>query len=498
MASSSSDGPPIPVFAGNKYEHWSVKMKIFLQCQGLWEFVESGYKVPDEEEALNENMRKDATALSYIQQGLSDDQFDKIIEATTAKEAWDILKNQNNNVAQTRTPVDNDANASQIVVAHPPPGVVPMQQMSTGYHNYPVAVPFQNGHSYPPHAGYPHYPSQPAFLYPSNSMQAPPGYPAYSPVYQHGGGYGYPVPPMQFAGGSLVAKLGKVANKVEQMSGVKITGNSTGQQMGHPMPHQMSGTPHSLPPPALPSTTSSGGTMPPSLPRLEGDMSLAVVIPHTSSGETSGHKGAIIGQQFVSSHTINLRVTRKMFAPGEGNFDITDSDGKLLFSVKGKLFSMHDKRTMYDAYGNPLVTFCSKSMSMHDKWYAYRGDSTKSAKLFDAKRSSLSMMQLKASLDVTLTCNGENNAKGKKCDFKVKGGWSDKSFTVHSTDTNSIVAEMSVELNLQSIILDRDTYVVTVYPKIDYAFISSLLVIFDGIVEDDKGGTSKYKMFLRR
>lgn len=34
--------------------------------------------------------------------------------------------------------------------------------------------------------------------------------------------------------------------------------------------------------------------------------------------------------------------------------------------------------------------------------------------------------------------------------------------------------------------LDKDTYILSLQANIDYAFIVSLLVIFDGIVHDDK------------
>lgn len=44
----------------------------------------------------------------------------------------------------------------------------------------------------------------------------------------------------------------------------------------------------------------------------------------------------------------------------EGNFGVTDVNGNIMFRVKGKLFSLHDRRVLYDAAGNPLITFQQK------------------------------------------------------------------------------------------------------------------------------------------
>lgn len=40
--------------------------------------------------------------------------------------------------------------------------------------------------------------------------------------------------------------------------------------------------------------------------------------------------------------------------------------------------------------------------------------------------------------------------------------------------------------SVQSLVLDKDTFILTVHPNIDYAFIVSLLVMFDGILQEYK------------
>jgi len=76
---------------------------------------------------------------------------------------------------------------------------------------------------------------------------------------------------------------------------------------------------------------------------------------------------------------------------------------------------------------------------MHDRWEAYKGESTDAKDLvFTLKRSSI--MQLKTKLDVFLA----NNTKEDVCDFKVKGSWFERSCTVYAGESNNIVAQVYI------------------------------------------------------
>ncbi|RVW58632.1 hypothetical protein CK203_116858 [Vitis vinifera] len=84
--------PAIPIFKGECYEFWSIKMKTLFKSQDLWDLVENGYPYPDEEARLKENTKKDSKALFFIQQVVHESIFSKIAVATTAKKAWTTLK----------------------------------------------------------------------------------------------------------------------------------------------------------------------------------------------------------------------------------------------------------------------------------------------------------------------------------------------------------------------------------------------------------------------
>ncbi|XP_075096197.1 uncharacterized protein LOC142174314 [Nicotiana tabacum] len=64
-------------------------MKALLGAYDVWEPVESGVDEAEDAAATN---KKDQKALTLIHQGLDDKIFEKVANATTSKQAWDILQ----------------------------------------------------------------------------------------------------------------------------------------------------------------------------------------------------------------------------------------------------------------------------------------------------------------------------------------------------------------------------------------------------------------------
>ncbi|GMP56190.1 hypothetical protein CsSME_00020768 [Camellia sinensis var. sinensis] len=78
----------IPIFDGENYEFWNVKMKTLFISMDLWDMVETG----DQDVNNGENRKRNAEALSLIQRCVSDSIFKTIMNARRAKDAWDFLQ----------------------------------------------------------------------------------------------------------------------------------------------------------------------------------------------------------------------------------------------------------------------------------------------------------------------------------------------------------------------------------------------------------------------
>ncbi|KAI3474263.1 hypothetical protein Pfo_029244 [Paulownia fortunei] len=191
---------------------------------------------------------------------------------------------------------------------------------------------------------------------------------------------------------------------------------------------------------------------------------------------------AVISPQFCVGYPVDLTIVRKLMSLSEGNFGVTDVNGNIMFRVKGKLFSLHDRRVLLDAAGNPLITFQQKLLSAHRRWQVFKGESTDAKDLlFNVKKSSL--IQLKTKLDVFLA----SNTREEVCDFKIEGSWFERSCVIYAGSSKNVIAQMHRKHSAQSILLGKDTFGVTVYPNVDYAFIVALVVILEEINEDRSG-----------
>ncbi|XP_020258742.1 uncharacterized protein LOC109835165 [Asparagus officinalis] len=95
--------PQIPKLMKTNYDNWSIQMKVLLGSQDLWELVENGYTEPEslaaeatltatQKSELKEVRKRDKKALFLIFQGVDESAFEKISNALSSKEAWEILQ----------------------------------------------------------------------------------------------------------------------------------------------------------------------------------------------------------------------------------------------------------------------------------------------------------------------------------------------------------------------------------------------------------------------
>ncbi|KAJ6365748.1 hypothetical protein OIU76_030508 [Salix suchowensis] len=121
------------------------------------------------------------------------------------------------------------------------------------------------------------------------------------------------------------------------------------------------------------------------------------------------HPVVVIGPQYLAHYPVELAVSTKAWTLGENNFKVADINGTVIFHI----------------------------MSVHRRWEAFGGESKDEKDLlFTAKKSKL--FQFKTDLDVFLA-----NNKGDVPDFKVKGGYAERSCSVLLGDSNAMLAQVS-------------------------------------------------------
>ncbi|PKA54062.1 Protein LURP-one-related 15 [Apostasia shenzhenica] len=202
--------------------------------------------------------------------------------------------------------------------------------------------------------------------------------------------------------------------------------------------------------------------------------------PPPAPAPPSGPSGTVVvvGERYCAPYTVDLTVTEKAISVTDGYYTVTDINGIIVFKVKGVFLSFHGRRILLDADGNPLLTMQHKVLSMHYRWLVYRGESTKEEDLlFTVKKSSV--WRIKTELDVFLA----SNTSQQQCDFKVKGSFHERSCTIFLGDSNILIARMNREYTVKNIVLGKDAFGVTIYPRVDYAFIIALIVLLDEVNE---------------
>ncbi|XP_021829447.1 uncharacterized protein LOC110769725 [Prunus avium] len=116
MAGSGSSEVRTPIFSGENYEFWRIRMTMIFKAHGLWKLVEKGISTSDpkkkkaegsSEEEVDEKTAaaymQDAMALGIIQTVVSYQIFPRIANAETTKMAWNLLYGEYHGGDQVRS-----------------------------------------------------------------------------------------------------------------------------------------------------------------------------------------------------------------------------------------------------------------------------------------------------------------------------------------------------------------------------------------------------------
>ena len=90
----------VPQLKESKFDNWNIKMKALLGVHVVWDVVEKGFIVPENEATLTaakkenlKDLKKKENKVKYlIFQSLDENTFEKNAVTTSSKEAWEKLE----------------------------------------------------------------------------------------------------------------------------------------------------------------------------------------------------------------------------------------------------------------------------------------------------------------------------------------------------------------------------------------------------------------------
>ncbi|KAJ7950077.1 Protein LURP-one-related like [Quillaja saponaria] len=190
----------------------------------------------------------------------------------------------------------------------------------------------------------------------------------------------------------------------------------------------------------------------------------------------------VVSPDYSSPNPVNLTMVKKLLNVSDAHFAVTDVNGTLIFKIKGAVLNFRERRILVDAAGTPVASLKSKLLTAHKRWQVFRGDSVDPEDLLFSARMA-HMFQDRTEFDVFLAGNTTEDL----CDFKIIGSWLERSCTVLTGNGSAVLARMDRKNGAQSVVMGKDSFLVTVNPHVDYAFIVALMAILnehEGSVDD--------------
>ncbi|KAJ3233586.1 hypothetical protein HDU81_002143 [Chytriomyces hyalinus] len=190
------------------------------------------------------------------------------------------------------------------------------------------------------------------------------------------------------------------------------------------------------------------------------------------------------GQAYTATQNTTLVIKEKFGSFSGDDMTIKDQTGRAWFRLDAKMISMKDKRTLLDANTNmPVVRLEKKLFSIGNKWQA-TGPSGNMLFTLEPK-----LLTLTPSINVYLA-DGDRSP-----DFKVTGSFLQKDFQLFDIRNGGkrpvgVCKKERATANLgafvSTMVFNKDSYFLTLYPGADVAMWVSICVLLDELYHDEK------------
>jgi len=192
---------------------------------------------------------------------------------------------------------------------------------------------------------------------------------------------------------------------------------------------------------------------------------------------TTGHlqrpQVSIVGTEarFLSQQPVTLVLKEHVLSFSGDDFSIKDTNGLTYFNCKGKYMTLHDRKYLYDIYGNPIITI-KENISLRFKQTL--NDPKSDHKIASIKKTSILSFR-------SLTVKFFNKATNKKEILTVKGDLMSLSCGIYYGDSTHapMIARVVKKLDAKTIFTNKDSYSLEIAPNVDMALIVALAIIFD-------------------
>ena len=177
---------------------------------------------------------------------------------------------------------------------------------------------------------------------------------------------------------------------------------------------------------------------------------------------------------FFCDTPVSFKLREKIFSISEDSFKIQRLDTKDdVFAVKGNVFSLRDSKKLFDKDGNPLLKMTDALISIRDRMFIENACS----------KEVIYTLRKKGVIPIigthTVKVWAGDSDDGEPI-LEVKGDIIAKNFDIKDVATGNIIATVKRNIfNLRNVVMDKDTYVVTVNPGANTALMIFLAIAID-------------------
>ena len=189
-------------------------------------------------------------------------------------------------------------------------------------------------------------------------------------------------------------------------------------------------------------------------------------------------------QRFAFPTPVTLLLKEKIFSFSGDDFKITDIYGNPYFLIKGKVWTMHQRKSFYDLYGAQIFNIKHEIFSLRGRYRFCIGESDNAVVKIDP----LSKITNRH-FQVTFVnkANGNNEILDLYCDLIGS-----RCAIFHGDANNGApcICKIYKEYDAKHFFAGKDNYSIQIAPNVDASLMLGLGAVFDEIKHDDKQSES--------